>query len=124
MNKQTKLVGDVTEQETQSLNVASIQSASDFLTYMKTYGLEPLDVALAAGVRYLTVWNLSQGKPITDAHAALVRAGLFQLTGVGYTAPICLLREPAGIADRQQRRNTRQIAITVQEIRETHQWRK
>lgn len=99
MNEQKKQVRDMAEQKTQPLNVAGASSASDFLTYVKTYRLELLDVALAAGVRYLTVWNLTRGRPVTVAHAALVRAGLFKLTGVAYTAPISLVSEPAGSAE-------------------------
>lgn len=98
MNEQKKQSRDMTEQETHQLDVASIRSASDFLTYVKIYRLELLDVALAGGVRYLSVWNISQGKPITAAHAALVRMGLFQLTGVAYTAPIILLSKLASTA--------------------------
>lgn len=99
MKKWKRQIEDVAEQETQPLNGANVRSANDFLMYMKTYRLELLDVSLAAGVRYLTVWNLAHGRPVTEVHAALVRKGLFQLTGVAYTASIALVSEPALLAE-------------------------
>jgi len=48
----------------------------------------PLDVALAAGVRYLTIWNIAHNLPVQHRHATLVRQALFHLTREPYTAPI------------------------------------
>jgi hypothetical protein len=50
-------------------------------------------VALACGVRYLTIWKLHHGKPIHRDQSVLVRQGLERLTGVAYTAPIFVLDE-------------------------------
>jgi hypothetical protein len=68
-------------------------SANAFCTYLQQYGLHPLDVALTSRVRYLTVWNIEHGNPISAEHAMRLRAGLHQLTAVPYTAPILLLAE-------------------------------
>jgi hypothetical protein len=68
-------------------------SANAFCAYLQQYGLHPLDVALTSRVRYLTVWNVERGNPISAEHAMRLRAGLHQLTGVLYTAPILLLAE-------------------------------
>jgi hypothetical protein len=42
-------------------------------------------------VRYSSVWNIAHGLPVKSAHAAQVRWGLQQLTGVPYTASIVLI---------------------------------
>ena len=64
------------------------QSGAAFRTYLQQHGLSILDVALAARVRLSTVWNIEQGFPIREEHALAVQRGLFQLTGVPYTAAI------------------------------------
>ncbi len=78
---------DITEQETVRL-APSVLSAVAFWGYLKRYELDPLHVALASHVRYLTVWNIQHGNPIREKDALLVRHGLFTLTGVAYSAPI------------------------------------
>jgi len=55
-----------------------------------------LEVARVSGVRYLTIWNIQQGKPIRREHALRVRRGLLQLTGIAYTATIAAYDERAG----------------------------
>lgn len=80
-----------TEQVTQPLDVLAIQGAFFFREYLQRYHLHPLDVALASRVRYLTVWNVEHGKPVKREHAARLRRGLRQLTGVPFTAPLALL---------------------------------
>jgi uncharacterized membrane protein YjjB (DUF3815 family) len=79
---------DVSEQETLLLQLAGVQSAVAFQSFLKQYHLEPLQVAIASGVRYLTVWNIEHGNPVSRAHAALVSHGLRRLTGVPYRSPI------------------------------------
>jgi hypothetical protein len=66
-------------------------SGAAFQSYLRAYQLSPLDVALASQVRYLTVWNIAHEVPVRNRHAALVRVGLYRLTGVPYTAPIALI---------------------------------
>jgi hypothetical protein len=67
-------------------------SAVAFRRYMQKYQIEPLDVALRSGVRYLTVWKIGKGHPIKSQDEVLIRQGLFRMTGIPYTAPI-LVRE-------------------------------
>ncbi|HEU0004121.1 MAG TPA: hypothetical protein VFQ36_24665 [Ktedonobacteraceae bacterium] len=71
-----------TEQQTLPL------SAIAFRRYLATYQIEPLDVALKSGVRYLTVWRIRQGQPVHRQDEMLVRQGLVRMTGVPYTAPL------------------------------------
>jgi len=59
-----------------------------FQAYLAHYELQPVDVAVQSGVRYVTVWNILKKKPVTAAHAAQVRRGLQKLTGVPYLGPI------------------------------------
>ena len=59
-----------------------------FRAFVEQYRLTLLDVALAAGVRLMTVWNIQQGRPVRAPSAQAVRAALLQLTGRPYTGPI------------------------------------
>lgn len=63
-------------------------SAITFRRYLATYELELLDVALKSGVRYMTVWRVSEGKPISRESELLIRQGLLRMTGIPYTAPL------------------------------------
>lgn len=58
---------------------------NSFADYLQRHHVEPLRLSLVAGVRYLTVWNAMQGRPISLAHAARICAALVSLTGVPYT---------------------------------------
>ena len=71
-------------QDTQPLPCGNLS----FRMYLSAHHLSSLDVARMAGVRYFRVWNIEQNIPIRSKHAALVRAGLRQMTGVAYTGPI------------------------------------
>jgi hypothetical protein len=73
---------DASEQETLP------SSAVAFRHYLETYQIEPLDVALKSGVRYMTVWRIRQGQPINGQDEVLVRQGLLRMTGIPYTAPM------------------------------------
>ena len=64
------------------------ESSAAFRAYLRHYELSPLDVALAAKVRLMTVWKIEQGLPIREADALAVCAGLYHLTGVSYTTLI------------------------------------
>lgn len=70
------------------------EASTAFRAYMQRFELSLLDVALAARVRLLVVWRLTQGLPIHAEHAQALRAGLQRLTGVPYTGRIPLM--PAG----------------------------
>src|SRR5258706_15508697 len=59
-----------------------------FRAFLIRHKLSLLDVALAAGVRLLTVWNVEQDYPISRQHAEKVRVGLHRLTGVDYRGGI------------------------------------
>ena len=77
----------VSEQETLPV------SAVAFRCYVEKYQIEPLDVALKSGVRYLIVWRIGQGFAIKSQDELLIRQGLLRMTGVPYTAPMLLLEE-------------------------------
>ncbi|HLZ59040.1 MAG TPA: hypothetical protein VKR06_19020 [Ktedonosporobacter sp.] len=84
---------NVDEQDTLPLNLMYIQSAINFQGYLRAHRLDPLTVARVSGVRYLTIWNIQQGKPIRKEHAHIVRRGLHRLTGEVYAAGIAVYGE-------------------------------
>ena len=54
----------------------------------RRYQIEPLEVAVKSGVRYMTVWRIRQGQPINSQDELLIRQGLLRMTGIPYTAPL------------------------------------
>lgn len=80
-------------------------SAVEFRRYLEQYQLEPLDVALKSGVRYMTVWKIRQGQPINSRDELLIRQGLLRMTGIPYTASLLVHHEQED-AERKQGRNT------------------
>src|ERR1700686_1244582 len=80
-------------------------SAVAFRDYLEKYQIEPLDVALRSGVRYLTVWRIGQGLTIHSRDELLIRRGLLGMTGIPYTAPL-LVREEQAHANRKHEGNT------------------
>lgn len=62
--------------------------------YLQAHQIEPLQLAMVAGVRYLTVWNALHGRPITSDHAAKIRTALHSLTGIAYAGTIFTIQEP------------------------------
>ena len=75
------------EEQTQPLpNLAALA----FEGFLARHQLSILDVALAAGVRLLTVWRVARDYPISLEQAQQVRLGLYQLTGVHYRGRILL----------------------------------
>ena len=50
-------------------------SAVAFRRYLAIYQIEPLDVALKSGVRYMTVWRIGQGQSINSQDELLIRQG-------------------------------------------------
>ncbi len=97
MQQQQRPVSKTSAQATQPLDIDAARSAAAFRAYLQQYELHPLDVSITSKVRYLSVWNLIKGKPITADHAARVRLGLYIMTSVPYTAPILLLAEEAAL---------------------------
>ncbi len=93
MHQQQRPASKTSEQATQPLDIDAARSAAVFRAYVQQYELHPLDVSITSKVRYLSVWNLFKGKPITADHAARVRLGLYTMTSVPYIAPILLLAE-------------------------------
>ena len=77
-----------TEQDTLPL------SAVAFRRYLATDQIEPLDVALQSGVRYLTVWRIRQGQPVHRQEEMLIRQALVRMTGIPYTAPLLTRADP------------------------------
>ena len=70
-----------TEEQTQPLpNIASLV----FEGFSQRHQLSMLDVALAAGVRLLMVWQIAHDEPVSEEHAQQVYAGLRWLAGVPY----------------------------------------
>ncbi len=72
---------EITTIETQPLPTLR---ALAFQAFMARHGVTLLEVALAAGVRVLTVWRVARDLPIAQQQAERVRAGLYRLTGVHY----------------------------------------
>ena len=60
----------------------------DFQSYLDSHALSIRDVALAARVRLLVVWNIVRGNPVLPGDAGRVRAALFLLTREHYRGPI------------------------------------
>lgn len=65
-----------------------------FEQYLKDHKIEPIRLSTQAGVRYLTVWNAVNGKPIFYEYAQKIRIALYRLTGLTYTGPLPTLDEP------------------------------
>ncbi|MGB8346693.1 MAG: hypothetical protein WCD86_17530 [Ktedonobacteraceae bacterium] len=63
---------------------------SAFTSYIQRHRLNMHDVARAANVRLLTVWNIDKEIPVRGDHADAVRSALYRLTGVHYAAPIAI----------------------------------
>jgi hypothetical protein len=80
----------VSEEETRPLPALA---GLAFRAFLAKYGLSMLDVALAAEVRLLTVWNIGCNNPVSPRHAEQVRAALYRLTGTRYRGGIVLRQE-------------------------------
>src|SRR5258707_15432708 len=77
----------ITKEETEPLPA---MMGLAFRTFLSRHDLSILDVALEAGVRLLTIWNIEHNNPISHRHAERVCAGLYRLTGVHYRGHITL----------------------------------
>ena len=69
-------------------------SAVAFRRYLNTYRLELLDVALKSGARYMTVWRIWQGQPVSRQNELRIRQGLLRMTGIPYTVPMLVQDQP------------------------------
>jgi hypothetical protein len=61
-----------------------------FQLFLAKHELCVRDVARAAQVRLLVVWNITRDLPVSHQQAEMVRAGLYLLTGAGYRGGITL----------------------------------
>lgn len=59
-----------------------------FQHFLNLHHIDPLRLSLAAGVRYMTIWNALHGIAITEEHATNIRVALHRLTGISYTGPL------------------------------------
>jgi hypothetical protein len=75
------------EEQTQPLPTLRVLA---FRAFLARHKLTMLDVARAAGVRMLTVWNITRDLPVSRQQAEMVRAGLYRLTGTQYRGGITL----------------------------------
>ena len=64
-----------------------------FQLFLAKHELSVRDVARAARVRLLVVWNITRDLPISHQQAEMVRAGLYVLTGASYRGGITLHQE-------------------------------
>jgi hypothetical protein len=90
------------EEETQPLLALHTLRALAFQAFLARHGLSLLDVALAAGVRLLTVWKVARDLPVSPQQAESVRAALTRLTGADYRGGITVNQE-LSLPDEQQR---------------------
>jgi hypothetical protein len=65
-----------------------------FQLYLESHALTIRDVALAAQVRLLVIWNIQRGHPVLAEDAGKVRAALFTLTRERYRGPIPVRATP------------------------------
>ncbi len=103
MERQDASYLSIVDQVTHLLNAESVKSAAAFKLYQQHYQLDLIDISLAAGVRYLTVWNIAHGIAVRDAHASFLRLGLWKLTGVPYQAAIYVLPDSVPLVQRVRR---------------------
>lgn len=61
-----------------------------FEDYLKQHNLEALAVSLRARVRYMTVYNAIQGRPITPQHAEQLREAVLGMTGIPFQGSFVL----------------------------------
>ena len=75
----------ISDEETQPLPHAASLA---FQSYLDHHALTIRDVAHAAHVRLLVVWNILHGNPVLPEDAGKVRSGLFLLTKERFYGPI------------------------------------
>jgi len=90
----------VAEEGTQPL--ATLRGLA-FRAFLAKHELSVRDVARAAGVRLLVVWNITRDLPVSHQQAEMVRAGLCLLTGVYYHGRIALWSEQMAPQATQQK---------------------
>jgi hypothetical protein len=87
---------EIAEQKTQPLPTLR---ALAFQAFLARHGLSLLDVALATGVRLLTVWRVAHDLPVSPQQAECIRAGLTRLTGIAYRGGITENKERSLVKD-------------------------
>lgn len=73
---------------TSSQVASSTADKHQFRAFLEQHRLTLLDVARAADVRLMTVWNVQQGRPVRPQSAQAVCAALYRLSGMPYSGPI------------------------------------
>ena len=101
------------EQDTMPLETIAIYGATRFREYLARHQLNPLLVSIACGVRYLTIWNIQRGHPVSRANADRVRVGLHRLTGVRFVAPLALYVDDVPEKNRTQGEQTERRVMTL-----------
>ena len=66
---------------------------NEFEQYLRHHHVEPRDVSIASGVRYLTVWNAMRDLPIRGEQAQKIRIGVQKMTGIAYDGPLVITPE-------------------------------
>lgn len=97
----------IADEKTQPL--PSIRSL-DFQLYLDRYALTIRDVALAAHVRMIVVWNILHSNPVLPEDAGKVRSALFILTREHYCGPIPVRATPTQSSDSSRQRLTQRFA--------------
>lgn len=80
--------GEWLPEQAPSSSASGAAGNSQFRAFVEQHRLTLLDVALAAKVRLMTVWNIQQDRPVRASSAQAVRAALLHLTGKSYTGSI------------------------------------
>ena len=79
------------DQETRRMQCLSSEAHpahASVQAYVSFYDLSWSEVARAAGLLLIVLWRVTRALPVSAAHAAALREGLFRLTGIAYTGPI------------------------------------
>jgi hypothetical protein len=82
---------------------------SSLESFLQAHNLDPVQLSVFAGVRYLTIWNAMKGKPIAADHAQKIRKAILLLTGRPYLREFTLLEEPS--IDQQPTRPIRRLRL-------------
>lgn len=79
------------EEETLYLpQIPRLTGGPAFRAFLREHQLTIVDVALAAQMRLMPVWQLWQNRPIKLREAQAIRETLYRLTGAYFTAPVAI----------------------------------
>jgi hypothetical protein len=62
-----------------------------FEEYVHAHAIDPVQLSIFAGVRYLTIWNAMRGNPITSENARKIKRAVMLITGIPYIGAFTLL---------------------------------